>query len=69
MKITNPLSDDYVETDCKGCMCHSLSMQFDDLIDGCCSQCGCPKNLEGYKHYRKEHPEKYHAFPAKVTGD
>ena len=40
-----------IDTPCKGCQCHEMAMQFGELIDGCCRECGCPKNLAGFQWY------------------
>lgn len=58
MDIHNHKTREYVVTRCKGCMCHELDMQFgSELYHGCCNECGCPKNEEGFKWYRENHPD------------
>jgi len=30
------------------CLCHQPGIQFGELADGCCSECGCPKTKEAF---------------------
>lgn len=54
MKISNPKTGEFVENkSCNDCYCHSLPVQFGELVSGCCSECGCPKNLEGFEYFKK----------------
>jgi hypothetical protein len=33
----------------KACLCHiDPRLQFDELIDGCCAECSCPKTEEAF---------------------
>ena len=41
-------------------------MQFGQLMDGCCSECGCPKNLEGFEWYKEKHAV-VEAIPEKMS--
>ena len=51
--IHGPLSEFIRNPGCKGgCYCHSLDVQFGELHHGCCSNCGCPKNLEGFRYWQ-----------------
>lgn len=53
MKINNPKTGEFVENKfCKGCYCHDMAVQFGKLVNGCCSECGCPKNLEGFDYFK-----------------
>lgn|GEM_PF-4141571 len=45
MKGGRPTGD-VVVTSCTGCQCHEMDMQFGELVDGCCRECGCPKTSE-----------------------
>ena len=38
---------------CSRCMCHQLPIQFGDLYEGCCSECGCAKTLEAFDRLAK----------------
>ena len=59
MKIRNPKTDEVVENKfCNGgCPCHwNPDIQMGDKLDnGCCTECGCPKNLEGFEHFKSTH--------------
>ena len=46
MKITR--GDKKITTSCAGCYCHDMAMRFGDLIEGCCSECGCPKTKAAF---------------------
>lgn len=50
MRIDNPRDQTYIETHCRGCMCHEMAMVFGDMANGCCAECGCPKNLKGWEY-------------------
>ena len=54
MRIHNPKTNEFVENkSCNGCYCHDMAMQFGELIDGCCRECGCPKNLTGFEKFKQ----------------
>lgn len=55
MTINNPKTGESIETPCRGCMCHELAMQFGDLVHGCCGECGCPKNIDGWNYWKQQH--------------
>lgn len=57
-KIHNPSTGQWVVVTCTGCMCHDLPMQFGEPVNGCCNECGCPKNLEGWDSYLARYPER-----------
>lgn len=38
-----------LHTRCTGCMCHDMAMQFGELNQGCCRECGCPKTAQAYE--------------------
>ena len=50
MKIT--CRDRTVETSYTGCQCHELAMQFGELIEGCCRECGCPKTVKAFNRFK-----------------
>ncbi|MBI2633306.1 MAG: hypothetical protein HYW78_02850 [Parcubacteria group bacterium] len=54
MKIHNPLTNEYVINEfCNGCLCHEFAIQFgQELKNGCCAECGCPKNVQGFNYFR-----------------
>ncbi len=37
-------------TSCRGCLCHDLAMQFGELHNGHCAECGCPKTKAAFDH-------------------
>lgn len=64
MEITVFATKEVVTTRCTGCQCHEMSMTF-GLSNGCCVECGCPKNMEGVEYYRKTKPD--HIKPLEPT--
>ena len=59
MKIYNPLTGDYIiNKSCDGCYCHEFDIQFGkELKNGCCVECGCPKNLKGFNYFKTQSSE------------
>lgn len=57
MRIINPKTGEAIITRCTGCQCHEMDMQFGDDSD-ICQECGCPKNLEGFKIWKRNNLKK-----------
>jgi len=43
-----------IETNCRGCQCHEADIQFGELADGCCRECGCPKTVEAFRRLQSQ---------------
>lgn len=56
MEIQHPRLQQVIDTPCTGCPCHwNAAIQMGDrLKHGCCGECGCPKNQEGWNFWVQE---------------
>lgn len=66
-KIHHPETGRWLATPCTGCMCHDLAMQFGKPNQGCCTNCGCPKNQLGWDDYARRHPDRLHGYEPTIA--
>ena len=54
MKLKNPLTGEVVvNPTCSRCMCHGMAIVFGNMENGCCDECGCPKNMKGFQWFKE----------------